>query len=123
MRLFKINQENISQALQGLKNVNQKFIRGEFPKGQQFKQQNISLSDFINLLQQTKIKAQDHEQQSALAEISKVRDSWLSVEGVVVAQSAAVYSDSERDMVTVNAMLTANPPNYQGATQAAGSDD
>lgn len=41
-------QENITQALQGLKNVNQKFIRGEFPKGQQFKQENISLSDFIS---------------------------------------------------------------------------
>ncbi|KJR45945.1 Ferrous iron transport permease EfeU [Desulfosporosinus sp. I2] len=110
-------QENITQTLQGLKNVNQKFIRGEFPKGKQFKQENISLSDFIVLLQQTKIKAQDHQQQSALAEISKVRESWLSVEGVVVAQSAAVYSDSERDIVTVNAMLSANPPNYQGAIQ------
>ena len=110
-------QENITQALQGLKNVNQKFIHGEFPKGQQFKQENISLSDFIILLQQTKIKAKNNEQQSALAEISKVRNSWLSVEGVVVAQSAAIYSDSERDMVTVNAMLAANPPNYQGAIQ------
>ena len=110
-------QENITQALQGLKNVNQKFIRGDFPKGQQFKQENISLSDFIVLLQQTKIKAQDHQQHSALGQISKVRDSWLSVEGVVVAQSAAVYSDSERDMVTVNAMLATNPPNYQGAIQ------
>ncbi|WP_206812393.1 FTR1 family iron permease [Paradesulfitobacterium ferrireducens] len=110
-------QENIAQAFQGLKNVNEKFIRGEFPKGQQFIQQNISLSDFIILLQQTKLKAQDHEQQAALSGISKARESWLSVEGVVVAQSAAVYSDSERDMVTVNAMLSANPPNYQGAIQ------
>ncbi len=110
-------QENITQALEGLKNVNQKFIRGEFPKGQQFKQENISLSDFIILLQQAKIKAQDHQQQPALSEISKVRESWLSVEGAVVAQSATVYSDSERDMVTVNAMLSANPPNYQGAIQ------
>jgi len=108
-------QENITQALQGLINVNQKFIRGEFPKGQQFKKENISLSDFIVLLQQAKLKAQDQKQQSALADISKVRESWLSVEGIVVAQSAAVYSDTERDMVTVNAMLSANPPNYQGA--------
>jgi len=75
------------------------------------------LSDFIILLQQTKLKAQDHEQQAALSGISKARESWLSVEGVVVAQSAAVYSDSERDMVTIDAMLSANPPNYQGAIQ------
>ncbi|AFM40370.1 high-affinity Fe2+/Pb2+ permease [Desulfosporosinus acidiphilus SJ4] len=110
-------QEGITLALQGLKTVNLKFIHGDFPKGQQFKQENISLSDFIVLLQQTKLKAQNQQQQTALKAISKVRDSWLSVEGVVVAQSAAVYSDSERDMVTVNAMLSANPPNYQRAIQ------
>lgn len=110
-------QENISQAFQGLKKVNEKFIQGEFPKGQAFKQENISLSDFVIQLQQTKLKAQDHEQQLALAGISKVRESWLSVEGVIVAQSASVYSNSERDMVTVNAMLSENPPNYQDAVQ------
>ncbi|WP_425804943.1 FTR1 family protein [Desulfitobacterium sp. Sab5] len=109
--------ENITQALHDLKKVNEKFSQGEFPKGQAFKRESISLSDFIIQLQQTKLKAQAHDQESALAEISKVRESWLSVEGVVVAQSASVYSNSERDMVTVNAMLSENPPNYQGAVQ------
>ncbi|MGC7873319.1 FTR1 family iron permease [Desulfosporosinus sp. SYSU MS00001] len=110
-------QDAITQALQGLETVNLKVIHGNFPKGQQFKQESISLSDFIVLLQQTKLKAKNQQQQEALAEISKVRDSWLSVEGNVVAQSASVYADSERDMVTVNAMLSATPPNYQSSIQ------
>lgn len=110
-------QDAITQALQGLKTVNSKVIHGDFPKGEQFKQESISLSDFRLLLQQTKLEAQNKEQQAALAEISKVRDSWLSVEGVVVAQSTTVYNHSERDMVTVNAMLSADPPDYQGAVQ------
>lgn len=109
--------DNINQSLQDLKKVNEKFIQGDFPKGQAFKRESISLSDFIIQLQQTKQKAQAHDQASSLTEISKVRESWLSVEGVVVAQSASVYSNSERDMVTVNAMLSENPPNYQGAIQ------
>lgn len=109
--------DNINQSLQDLKKVNEKFIQGEFPKGQAFKRESISLSDFIIQLQQTKQKAQAHDQESSLTEISKVRESWLSVEGAVVAQSASVYSNSERDMVTVNAMLSENPPNYQGAVQ------
>lgn len=110
--------ESIIQSLQDLKKVNEKFSQGEFPKGESPKRERISLSDFIIQLQQTKLKVQAHDQESALAEISKVRESWLSVEGVVVAQSASVYSNSERDMVTVNAMLSENPPNYQGAIQA-----
>ncbi|MED4784162.1 FTR1 family protein [Brevibacillus choshinensis] len=109
--------DEVVKALEGLKDVNEKFIRGEFPKGEQFKQENISLSDFIGYLKETKEKAETGARQEALAGIAKVTESWLSVEGTVVAQSAQVYSDSERDMVTINAMLASEPPDYQGAIQ------
>jgi high-affinity iron transporter len=111
----------VTTALEGLQNVNNKFIRGEFPKGEKFKQKNVSLGDFILMLQQTKEDAQKQDQAKALASIANARESWLSVEGVVVAQSAQVYSDSERDLVTINAMLSTNPPNYNGAIQTVDS--
>ncbi|GIM45297.1 hypothetical protein DNHGIG_08460 [Collibacillus ludicampi] len=108
-------QASIVQALQGLRDVNEKFIHGQYATSEQFKKENITLSDFIDMLKDTKGKVQNHDQQAALTGIAKARQSWLSVEGVVVAQSATVYNDSERDMVTINAMIAAG--DYQGATQ------
>lgn len=108
------NQNEVIKALQGLKSVNEKYIQGQYQKGE-LKKESITLGDFITYLQQTKEKTQNKDQQAALADMEKVRQSWLSVEGVVVAQSATVYNDSERDMVAINAMLLAG--NYQGATQ------
>ncbi|WP_027417670.1 FTR1 family iron permease [Aneurinibacillus terranovensis] len=106
-------QQDIVKALQGLQSTNEKFIQGGYAKREGFKKQNITLSDFVAMLQQTKDKVQNHDRQSALSGIAKARESWLSVEGVVVAQSATIYSDSERDMVTVNAMISDG--NYKGA--------
>jgi high-affinity iron transporter len=109
---FTLNkQDQVVQALQTLKSVNEKVASGEYPKEQGFKKEDISLDDFIILLQQTKKEVSNHNQDQALASIKKASDSWLSVEGVVVAQSAGVYSDTERDLVSTQAMLTANPPN------------
>jgi high-affinity iron transporter len=108
-------QSNIVDALQGLQGVSQKVIDGQYSKGQGFKKQNITLADFVLMLQQTKAKVEDQDKQSALADIAKIRESWLSVEGSVVAQSSTVYSNSERDMVTVKAMVESG--NYQGASQ------
>ncbi|MCH5584389.1 FTR1 family iron permease [Shimazuella sp. AN120528] len=108
------NQKEIVKALEGLKSTNEKFILGKYPKGE-VQKSSVSLPDFIEYLKQTKEKAQNHSQKDSLASISKVTESWLSVEGTVVAQSAQVYSDSERDMVTVQAMLAKNPPDFQGA--------
>lgn len=110
-------QDQVLQALQGLKAVNEKVVSGVYPKESGFKKEDISLDDFIMLLQETKNEVKDQEQAEALEGIKKASNSWLSVEGVVVAQSASVYSDSERDLVTIQAMLAANPPNYQDANQ------
>jgi high-affinity iron transporter len=108
-------QDQVVQGLQSLKSVNEKFASGGYPKEPGFKKEDLSLDDFIILLQQTKKEVSNQDQDQALLSIKKASDSWLSVEGVVVAQSASVYSDSERDLVSIQAMLTANPPNYQQA--------
>lgn len=110
-------QDQVLQALQGLKAVNEKFVNGGYPKEAGFKKENISLDDFILLLQETKKEVKEQNQTEALKGIKKASNSWLSVEGVVVAQSASVYSDSERDLVSIQAMLSANPPNYTQASQ------
>ncbi len=108
-------QDQVLQALQDLKAVNEKVINGGYPKEAGFKKEDISLDDFILLLQETKKEVKLQDQKEALEGIKKVSSSWLSVEGVVVAQSASVYSDSERDLVTIQAMLSDNPPNYTEA--------
>jgi high-affinity iron transporter len=108
-------QQDVIKALQALKSVNNKYIQGQFSKGEGFKKQNITLTDFIGMLQKTKEKVQNNDQQSSLSDIVNVRESWLSIEGTVVARSATLYNNSERDMVTVNAMISAG--NYKGANQ------
>ncbi|MBL0385670.1 FTR1 family protein [Tumebacillus sp. ITR2] len=113
--LMQKKQDAVVQALNGLKTANEKFISGGYGAGESFKQQDITLPDFIGLLQQTKQQAEKHDIAAAQASIAQVRESWLSVEGVVVAQSAGLYNDSERDMVTVDAMLHAQPADEQGA--------
>ncbi|WP_066060607.1 FTR1 family iron permease [Neobacillus soli] len=110
-------QDQVLRALQDLKAVNEKVASGGYPKEPGFKKEDISLDDFILLLQDTKKEVSEQNQTGALASIKQASGSWLSVEGVVVAQSASVYSDTERDLVTVQAMLAANPPNNKEANQ------
>ncbi|MEH7121266.1 FTR1 family protein [Neobacillus vireti] len=105
-------QDQVMTALRDLKAVNEKMASGGYPKESGFKKEDISLDDFIVLLQETKKEISEQNQREALKGIKRASDSWLSVEGVVVAQSASVYSDSERDLVTIQAMLSSNPPNY-----------
>ncbi|MCM3571256.1 FTR1 family protein [Neobacillus mesonae] len=110
-------QDQVLQALQSLKAANEKFASGGYPKESGFKKEDISLDDFILILQQTKNEITEKNQSEALEGIRNASDSWLSVEGAVVAQSASVYSDSERDLVAIQAMLSANPPNYTKANK------
>ncbi|WP_286228450.1 FTR1 family iron permease [Neobacillus mesonae] len=105
-------QDQTLQALRDLKAVNEKFASGGYPKEAGFKKEDLSLDDFILILQKTKKEIGEKNQSAALEGIKNASDGWLSVEGVVVAQSASVYSDSERDLVAIQAMLTANPPNF-----------
>jgi high-affinity iron transporter len=113
--------DQVLQSLQGLKSVNEKFISGGYPKDAGFKKKDITLDDFILILQKTKKAIDEHNQSLALQSIKQASDSWLSVEGTVVAQSASIYSDSERDLVSIQAMLSANPPDYKQANKVTNS--
>jgi high-affinity iron transporter len=115
--LSRNKQDEVIKALEGLQATNEQFVQGKYPKGEKLKQENVSLADFIGYLQETKEKAKSKSQAEALDGINKLTDLWLSVEGVVVAQSNQVYNDSERDLVTIQAMLASTPPNYDGAIQ------
>jgi len=107
--------DQVLQSLEGLKSVNEKFISGGYPKDPGFKEKDLSLDDYILILQDTKKEIHEKNQEEALEKIKEASDSWLSVEGTVVAQSASVYADSERDLVVIQAMLNDNPPNYKQA--------
>jgi high-affinity iron transporter len=110
-------QDQVLEALNGLKAVNEKYSSGGYPKDSGFEKKDISLEEFIILLQQTKKEITSHHQNQALAMIKKASDSWLSVEGTVVAQSSTVYSNSERDLVSIQAMLSAGKPDYKQANK------
>jgi len=97
--------EAVHRALQGLQQVNRKFIRGEYPAGAASHSASSNLAEFLNLLKSTRTSADSRDKQTALDGINKVRESWLSVEGIVLTQSGTAYGDAERDMVTVGAML------------------
>lgn len=104
---FMVNkQDEVLKALDGLQQVLAKYTSGQYANEADVKEENITLAGFVTLLDQTKEAVVKHDQGAALSAIGKVRESWLSVEGNVVAQSATVYSSSERDMVVVNAMIT-----------------
>jgi high-affinity iron transporter len=103
---FMINkQQDALTALQNLQQVFEKYIRGQYEKGVDSKEEDATLAEFVELLQQTKENIQKQDQAKSLESITKVRETWLSVEGSVVAQSSSIYNDSERDMVVVNAMI------------------
>jgi len=111
---IKSKKEDLVKALTELQAVNKKYITDGYAAGAGFEQEDITLSDFIVILQHTKGAVDQSNADAALNEIKKARQSWLSVEGAVVAQSGTVYSDSERDLVVIQAMLE------QGDLEGAG---
>ncbi|MCL6625598.1 MAG: FTR1 family protein, partial [Alicyclobacillus shizuokensis] len=109
----------VIQALQQLEKTDAKYIDGGYGDSGGFQKQDITLSDFLSLLKTTRADIASHHLQQAQADTAQVRQSWLSVEGSVVAQSSTVYNDSERDMVVLDAMVHKNPPDYKGAEALA----
>ncbi|AKG34830.1 FTR1 family iron permease [Paenibacillus durus] len=99
-------QDEAITALVSLQQVLDKYTNGQYANVENVKEADITLSGFVSLLEQTKNAVQQQDQVSSLSLISKVRESWLSVEGNVVSQSSTVYSNTERDMVIANAMIT-----------------
>ncbi|MCR8645391.1 FTR1 family iron permease [Paenibacillus sp. N1-5-1-14] len=116
---IKSKRDDLAKALTELQAVNNKYISSGYAAGSGFEQQDITLSDFIVILQQTKGATDHSDANAALSEIKKARQSWLSVEGAVVAQSGTVYSDSERDLVVIQAMLEQGDLTGAGKTVAS----
>jgi high-affinity iron transporter len=108
-------QDDVIAALKSLQQVVDRYTNHQYGADANNQEENISLPGFIELLQQTKESVSRHDQAAALGGIGKVRESWLSIEGNVVAQSASVYSNAERDMVVVNAMISEQ--NYDSAAK------
>lgn len=98
--------QEVLTALQGLQQTSDRYINGEYENGSDIQAKDATLSEFMLLLQATKEDVKLHNQIKSLDGIGKVRETWLSVEGSVVAQSSSVYNDSERDMVVIQAMVT-----------------
>jgi high-affinity iron transporter len=115
--LLQDNPSGVVQALRALQSVNERFIHGQYAASRPSVAENMTLRDFIILLQKTKEDAERNDVSAAQADLANAQRSWLLVEGTVVAQSSVVYNDTERDMVTVHAMLAAQPPDTAGAVR------
>jgi high-affinity iron transporter len=109
-------QDEVIVALQNLQEVLNQYINGQYGAGSSTDEDvSMTLSGFVKLLVEVKEEVVNHDQEKASDGISEVRANWLSVEGSVVAQSSSIYSDTERDLVIVHAMITEK--NYDEAAQ------
>lgn len=110
------NQSVVIAELSALRQANQHFINGDPPpKTEDSKNESSDVAALLGLLDQAKARAEAKDAAGAAQAMDQFRKQWLSVEGVVLTQSAKVYGDAERDMVNAYAQLTANPPDLQGA--------
>jgi high-affinity iron transporter len=112
-----VDPAKVGAALDGLITVNQKFISGGFPKDGATKATAPTgdVASLLKLLDEAAAKAKANDAAGAAAAMNEFRNSWLDVEGVVLTQSAKLYADSERDMVTAAALLTSTPPRLDEA--------
>jgi high-affinity iron transporter len=104
-------------ALEKLDRVCEAFAAGRYGSATPQLAQNVTLDQFIALLQTTKAAAAQGDVNQALTDIAQVRRMWINVEGQVVAKSSTAYTNAERDMVTVNALLAEQPADTQGAVK------
>lgn len=64
-----------------------------------------SLSRYIGELQRAQHTLQAKDWVGAAAQVKSLQQNWLTVEGDVVGQSQSVYTDSERNLVMIDAYL------------------
>jgi high-affinity iron transporter len=109
----------LMSALQKLSQQNNDFIQGNL---QNFKKANAAngsqkstVDSLIILLDQAIQDIQQNKLQASRDKVQQFRQSWLDVEGIVVAQSSKVYTSAENDMVVSYAQLQENPPDTAGA--------
>lgn len=112
-----VDAAKVATALDGLMATNQRFIDGGFTADGGAKQgaTTTDLAGVLKLLDEAAAKVEAKDGAGAAAAIQEFRNRWLDVEGVVLTQSAQLYGDSERDMVTAAALLANNPPKLDEA--------
>lgn len=114
-----VQKDKLITALEYLKNTNQQVIDGKYKSSSDSNssknQQNTSVKDLVLLLEQTKKQLNAGDMDSAKKTMNTFSSSWLDVEGIVLTQSKTVYVDAEKDMVSVKAYLSMNPPEVDKA--------
>jgi len=110
-----IQKDQLIEALQDLNNTNQNFIKGSTKEDSISNLKgNQSVNDLLLKLQKAKKQVAGNDITGALKTMNEFSSVWIDVEGVVLTQSQKVYSDAERDMVTIKAHLkTAGKGNEQ----------
>ena len=113
-----VNQEKVITALRGLNDKQLDFISGKLDRFQEptvTGGKSSSVEGLVSLLDQALANLKKNDPQAAKKQIEQFRNSWLDIEGIVIAQSSRVYADAERDMVAADAKVSANPPDVEGA--------
>lgn len=66
---------------------------------------HASLSAYITELNNTEASLQSGDWATATAQVRQLQQDWLSVEGDVVSQSQSIYTESEKNLVMIDAYL------------------
>jgi len=103
----------LQAALRRLSAANQKFVAGGYPAdggtaGATNPTGNVA--SLLSLLDRARERIDAGDAAGAAKAMDQFRKSWLDVEGVVLTQSAKIYADSERDMVSAYALLSSASP-------------
>ncbi|MEB3101275.1 FTR1 family iron permease [Ferviditalea candida] len=118
-----VNRENVLSFLAKLKQTNHSIIEGTYGPNKEntpAKGEGKDVGALVQLLEHALKELDEPNVPAAKEDIELFRQSWLSVEGTVLTQSQKVYEDTEKDMVAVYALLSANPPNTDEAKQMLG---
>jgi high-affinity iron transporter len=114
-----LKKTELIDALQKLNKQNESFIQGDLksfkPAAASNNGEKATVASLITLLDQAIADIQQDQIQAAKEKVQLFRASWLDVEGVVVTQSAKVYTATESDMVLSYAQLDETPADTAGA--------
>lgn len=114
-----VNRDNVLSSLAKLEQTNRSLIEGTYKqeKDNTADGQSMNVGTLVQLLEHSLKELDEPNVLDAKKDIELFRRSWLSVEGTVLTQSQKVYEDTEKDMVSVYALLSANPPKINEAKQ------
>lgn len=99
-----LNEEKgTEEDLQNLIQTFQDYESGLYGGAQKAK--HSSMQSYIQNLEATQQALKNHQWNTAKAKITQLQQDWLSVEGDVVSKSQTIYTESEKDLVMMDAYL------------------